>query len=254
MSDVKWIKITTTMFDDEKIRLIEAMPEKDTILVIWIKLLTLCGRCNQEGRIILSGDIAYNEEMLASLFNRPVSSLRLAVDVFKSFKMIELEQGIIEISNWHKHQNMEGLEKIKEQNRLRQLDFRNRKKNKSKNKRSALPVTLRNVTFDFEELWNIYPNKLGKKEAYRHFKASVLTDKDFQDITIALDNYIKKARTLEPQYIKHGSSWFNNWKDWISYNDNILNKKVRTPDLNCFMCKGTGKMGGGSECGCGTVK
>ena len=35
MSGVKWIKICTDIFDDEKIVLIESMPEADGIIVIW---------------------------------------------------------------------------------------------------------------------------------------------------------------------------------------------------------------------------
>ena len=46
MADIKWIKITTDMFDDEKIKVIEAMPDRDAILIIWIKLLTLAGKVN----------------------------------------------------------------------------------------------------------------------------------------------------------------------------------------------------------------
>lgn len=148
MSSVKWIKITTTMFDDEKIRLIESMPEKDTILVIWIKLLALCGKCNQDGRILLSGDIAYTDEMLCSLFNRPINSIRLALDVFNKFKMIEIEDGTIEVVNWYKYQSLDGLEKIREQNKERNRRYRERleEKKENKNKRTASHVTSRNVT------------------------------------------------------------------------------------------------------------
>ncbi|MBU5585311.1 phage replisome organizer N-terminal domain-containing protein, partial [Enterococcus sp. S181_ASV_20] len=39
MAEISWIKLKTTMFDDEKIRLIQAVPEADAILVIWIRLL-----------------------------------------------------------------------------------------------------------------------------------------------------------------------------------------------------------------------
>lgn len=65
MSNVKWIKITTTMFDDEKIDFIESLPEADSILIIWIKLLTLAGRTNADGLILLSDTIPYTEEVLA---------------------------------------------------------------------------------------------------------------------------------------------------------------------------------------------
>ena len=46
MSDVKWIKITTGIFDDDKILLIESLPEADSIIVIWFKLLCLAGKQN----------------------------------------------------------------------------------------------------------------------------------------------------------------------------------------------------------------
>ncbi|WP_342082555.1 phage replisome organizer N-terminal domain-containing protein, partial [Enterococcus faecalis] len=43
MAEISWIKLKTTMFDDEKIKLIQSMPEADAILVIWIRLLVLAG-------------------------------------------------------------------------------------------------------------------------------------------------------------------------------------------------------------------
>jgi len=120
MSEIKWIKITTDMFDDEKIKLIEAMPEADMILIIWIKLLTLAGKKNVNGYIFLTENIPYTDEMLATIFNRPVNTIRLALDVFKKFNMIEYDDNNnLKITNWEKHQNIEGLEKIREQNRLR---------------------------------------------------------------------------------------------------------------------------------------
>ena len=125
MAEVKWIKILTEMFDDEKIKLIEVIPEADMVLIIWIKLLTLAGKKNMNGYIFLTENIPYTDEMLATLFGRPVNTIRLALDTFKKFGMINYnDEGQIKISNWEKHQNIEGMEKIKEQNRLRQKKFR----------------------------------------------------------------------------------------------------------------------------------
>lgn len=47
MSEIKWIKITTDVFDDEKICLIDALPDHDAILVIWFKILVLAGKLNK---------------------------------------------------------------------------------------------------------------------------------------------------------------------------------------------------------------
>ncbi len=113
------------MFDDEKIKLIEAVPEADMILVIWIKLLTLAGKKNMNGYIFLTENIPYTDEMIATLFNRPLNTVRLALETFKKFGMIEFNgEGKIKITNWEKHQNIEGLAKIREGNKIRQQRFR----------------------------------------------------------------------------------------------------------------------------------
>lgn len=129
MSEVKWIKITTNMFDDEKIRLIEAMPDADSILVIWIKLLTLAGKVNEGGSIVLDENIPYTDEMLSTIFRRPLNTIRLAISIFVKFNMIETTgNNVILITNWEKHQNIGGLEKIKEQSRISSRKYRERQK------------------------------------------------------------------------------------------------------------------------------
>jgi predicted phage replisome organizer len=104
-NDVKWIKITTNMFDDEKIKLIESMPDKDAILIIWIKLLVQAGRTNANGYIFLNEKIPYTEEMLATIFNRPINTVRLALKTFKEFNMIEMDEKGLLVTNWNKHQD-----------------------------------------------------------------------------------------------------------------------------------------------------
>ena len=129
MGDVKWIKITTNIFDDEKIKLIDAMPARDEILVIWFKMLILAGKANEGGALIMGGKIAYSPEMMAAIFNREIATIRLALATFQNFEMIEVEADeTVVVSNWEKHQNIDGLDKIKEQNRLRQSRHRQKRK------------------------------------------------------------------------------------------------------------------------------
>lgn len=129
MPDIKWIKITTEMFDDDKINIIEQLPDADTILIIWIKLLTLAGKKNAGGWIYLTERLTYTDEMLATIFHRNLLTVRLALSTFQKFGMIEVvdNQGIF-ISNWEKHQNIEGLEKIRQLTRERTQKYRNRLK------------------------------------------------------------------------------------------------------------------------------
>lgn len=129
MAEVKWIKITTSMFEDEKIDFIESLPEADTILIIWVKLLTLAGKCNSNGFIFLTEKIPYTEEMLAHKFRRSLNTVKLALETLAKLEMIELDNGgFLKITNWEKHQNVEGLDKIREQTRLRVAKHRESKK------------------------------------------------------------------------------------------------------------------------------
>ena len=128
MAEITWVKLTINMFDDEKIRLIEAMPEADAIIIIWVRLLTLAGKTNDDGRIYIDEDLPYTDEMLATIFNKPLNTIRLALETFKRFKMIDTSEGVILITNWEKHQNVEGMSRVKLQNAERQKRYRDRKK------------------------------------------------------------------------------------------------------------------------------
>ena len=124
MADVKWIKIVTDIFDDEKILLIEHMPSADSMIVIWFKLLCFAGKQNNSGVIMLNDRIAYTDEMLATIFRRDVNTVRMALAVFEQFDMIRIVDGVITIPNWGKHQNLDQLEKKKEYMRKYMREYR----------------------------------------------------------------------------------------------------------------------------------
>ena len=114
MADVKWIKICTDIFDDEKITLIESMPDADGIIVIWFKLLCLAGKQNNGGIFMMNDKLAYTDEMLATIFRRSVNTVRLALNVFEQFGMVEIVNNVVTIPNWEKHQSLDKLEVEKE--------------------------------------------------------------------------------------------------------------------------------------------
>ena len=129
MSEIKWIKITTDIFDDEKICLIDALPDHDAILVIWFKILALAGKHNRNGLLMMSDKVHYTDEMLATIFRRPLNTVRMAIGIFEQFGMVEIIDGIIALPNWEKHQNIDEMEKIKEQTRNRVARHREKQKN-----------------------------------------------------------------------------------------------------------------------------
>lgn len=128
MADINWIKLRVDMFDDEKIKIIQSMPEGDTILVIWIRIIALAGKCNAKGLVLIEDEFPYSDEMLATIFNKPLATVRLALGTFEKFRMIERTEKGIYISNFEKHQNTEGMEKIRERARIRKQREREKKR------------------------------------------------------------------------------------------------------------------------------
>ena len=128
MAEVKWIKIVTNIFDDEKILLIESLPNADSILVIWFKLLTLAGKQNNNGVFLIADRLPYTAEMLASIFHRKVGTVRAALQTFERFGMIEIVDDVITIPNWGKHQSLDQLDSKKEYMRAYMQEYRAKQK------------------------------------------------------------------------------------------------------------------------------
>lgn len=113
---------------------------------------------------------------------------------------------------------------------------------------------------EFQQVWDKYPSKDGRKDALRHFLATVKTPKDLIDINSALENYLRSEK-VKKNFIKNGSTWFNNWRDWIEYkppneqknDDRIQWKQFSKKD--CSNCRGEGAIyapgtGQYGRCGC----
>ena len=123
MADVKWIKITTDIFDDEKILLIESLPDAYAIITVWFKLLCLAGKQNNSG-VFMMGRIAYTDKMLATIFRMKEATVTMALRTFEEFGMVEIVDGVITIPNWNKHQTLDSYEAKKERDRLYQAQRR----------------------------------------------------------------------------------------------------------------------------------
>jgi glucan-binding YG repeat protein len=74
---------------------------------------------------------------------------------------------------------------------------------------------------DFETVWSLYPNKVGKPAALKHFLATVKTEEDYSDIQKAMSNYLTCGR-VKNGYIQNGSTWFNDWQGWINPSETMM--------------------------------
>lgn len=128
MADVKWIKLTTDMFDNRKIKHLRRLPDGNNIVLIWVMLLTMAGRCNAGGMIFLTENIPYTTKMLADELDFEENTVILALQALEQFNMISTRNNFYSITGWEEYQNIDGLEKIREQNRIRKQKQREKQK------------------------------------------------------------------------------------------------------------------------------
>ena len=145
MSEVKWIKLSVDIFDDEKIEAIGTLPDGNMIQLVWLKLLCLAGKCNEGGLLMVTRELPYTDEMLAKRFDMEIGQVQRALDIFQRAGMIDVIENIYMVSNWAKYQSTQSLEEYKKQNRERQQRFRDKKKQELlEDKERNVTVTLQN--------------------------------------------------------------------------------------------------------------
>lgn len=150
MAEVKWVKITTDMFDNRKIKHLRKLPDGNNIVLIWVMLLTMAGRCNAGGMIFLTENIPYTPKMLADELGFEENTVKLAIQALEHLTMIRTDNEFFSIAGWNEYQNIEGMEKIREQTRQRVATHRKKQKALSAaaqcNDTSNVTVTQGNAT------------------------------------------------------------------------------------------------------------
>ena len=129
MGEVQWIKIYIDMFDKRKIKKVRRLPAGNDLLLIWIMLLAMAGKCNAGGMIYITETVPFTEEDLADELDFDVNTIRLALKAFEELNMITTTpEGYINVTGWEEYQNIEGMDKIREQNRIRQKKWYDKQK------------------------------------------------------------------------------------------------------------------------------
>ena len=177
MAEVKWIKLHTAMFDNSKIKYIRTLPEGNNMVLIWVMLLSKAGKCNANGFIFLTESIPYTSQMLAAEFGFDVYLIELALGTFSKLNMIHLENQIIQIAGWEEHQNVQGLDKIREQTRKRVEKYREKQKQLPCNVTCNVTVTDCNATeeekeedIEIDKYINIYSSIISYLNEKAHTK------------------------------------------------------------------------------------
>lgn len=91
-------------------------------------------------------------------------------------------------------------------------------------------INNKEIEEEFEIIWSEYPNKKGKANALKSYIKARKKGTTKEDVMIGLNNYLTyiKVEKVAQQYIKHGSTWFNQecWND-----DYTIRRELTTNDI-----------------------
>lgn len=219
MAEIKWVKLTTDMFDNRKIKHLRRLPEGNNIVLLWVMLLTMAGRCNAGGMIFLTENIPYTSKMLADELGFEENTVKLALTTLEQLNMIVTDHGFFSIAGWEEYQNIEGMERIREQTRLRNIEYRKRKKQQLLGHDDAR-VTSRDATEeDIEEEKELEEDSISdsgesapkKKRAVRHkygeYNNVLLTDEQMAKLQAEFPDWQERIERLSSYMASHGKSY-----------------------------------------------
>lgn len=218
MADVKWIKIAVDMFDNRKIKQIGSMPEGDSLLLMWVQLLCLAGNVNDGGFIYLTKEIPYTDEMLATQFNKPISTVRLALKTFEQFGMIEIINNMIFLSSWEKYQSTDRLATIREKDRERKRRKREAEKllpqNSTEIPRTSMDVPRIDIDIEGDIDIDKDKNKSISKKSPRHkhgeYQNVLLSDDDLDKLKTEFpSDWDQRIQRLSEYMASSGKSYKN---------------------------------------------
>ena len=215
MAEVKWIKITTDMFDNRKIKHLRRLPEGNSIVLLWVMLLTMAGRCNASGMIFLTENIPYTPKMLADELDFEENTVKLGLQCLEQLNMICTDNGFFSIAGWEEYQNIDGMERIKEQNRIRQKKWYDKQK-ELPNVRNNVSLTQPNATDKEEEKdkdldldVESIKNKAPTRHKYGEYNNVLLSDEDMTKLQNEFPDWQESIERLSSYIASKGVSYKN---------------------------------------------
>ena len=157
------------------------------------------------------GQFIFGRESAAKELNISPSTIRNIMQTLLRHRNIDIEKAshysLITIRNYKTYQDPDNYKRTGKRTG----------KGQPKDNQRTQPIMNKNEKNNslFEDIWKRYPNKDGKKDALKHFKATVKGNGDWDKINLALDNYLAHLQVETWKKPKNGSTWFNNWEDWV---------------------------------------
>lgn len=245
--NVQWLKIKVGMFDGNSFKKIKrakigGVSYRDKLTAVWFELLDLAGKSNSNGYLIDNNEIPYHSfDEVAIMLDREEKEIELCMQFFINEKMVEIIDDIYCLTNFVKYQNQEGLDKIREQKRIAQSKWREKKRlglidyqSESVDKKTSTQASTSNLLSNSNSnyIYN-YNNKEEKEKEEKHKHGTYgwikLTDEQYKRLCNEFKkDYIDFVIERLDEYVQSNGNK-NKYKDW-----NLVVRKAIRDKWSCL--------------------
>lgn len=233
-----YLKLKENFYESEEMIILQNM--KDGYLYSDILMKLYLRSLKNEGKLMFKDVIPYTPEVLSQVVRHQVGTVKMAMDIFKSLGLIEiLDNGAIymlDIQNFIGESSTEADRQRQYYNKIKaekSPELPSGKKPCKKSYKKSTPeieidkelelkkkkeLELKEFQNEFEKLWALYPNKQGKAKALASYIKARKNAVPYEEIERGVKTYAEYVKGKDRQYIKHGSTWFNQecWNDELN--------------------------------------
>ena len=223
--NLTFIKLDISIMDDPKIKFIVKLPDGDKLFRLWVGLLCLGMKSGRPGVIEIGDNIPFTPEMLSTHFDMELNTVRLALETFQRFKMLEIwDDQTLFITNFIEHQQLDKIEQAREVSRLSSKKYREKIKllgdghdnnSDGTDKNRSDKEIEQELHNEFQTyFWNPYAKKINRDRCFNKWQK--LNEADKEKIKVHVPAYVES--TPDKLYRKHPLTYLNN----ESWNDEII--------------------------------
>jgi predicted phage replisome organizer len=254
MADVKWIKLTTDMFDNRKIKHLRRLPDGNNIVLLWVMLLTMAGRCNAGGMIFLTENIPYTTKMLADELDFEETTVELGIQALDQLNMIVSKNGFFSIAGWEEYQNADRLAELRakdrERKRLKRADAKALLEDSTECPRNFRGTSTdcphtdidKDLDIDKEKDLSITTPPAPKKHKHGEHQNVLLTDEEYAKLQERFPNdYEAKIETFSEAIARKGYKYKSHYLailDWARRDEKKATKQTASTNPFLDLLKG----------------
>jgi hypothetical protein len=93
----------------------------------------------------------------------------------------------------------------------------------------AKDIEARNLAFNFEQIYDLYPRKVGKSTGIKWLKTNIKSRSRYEKLNEAVRNFASYTEAIDTEtpFIPHFSTWVKRFEDWTDENAPELCRKLK---------------------------